>query len=68
MADDDNHDNHDNHDFGELIGVDEAAEILEVARDRVQVMVEEGLLTPVTEVGEPRFRRADVIALSELGG
>ena len=55
-------------DPGALVGVDEAAEILEVARDRVQVMVEEGLLTPVDEAGEPRFRRAEVIALSELGG
>jgi hypothetical protein len=57
-------------DPGALIGVDEAAELLEVARDRVQVMVEEGLLTPIDEggVGGPRFRRAEVIALSELGG
>jgi len=55
-------------DSGALIGIDEAAEILEVARDRVQVMVEEGMLTPVDEAGEPRFRRAEVIALSELGG
>ena len=51
-----------------LVDADEAAEILEVARDRVQVMVEEGLLTPVDEGGEQRFRRAEVIALSELGG
>lgn len=55
-------------DPGALVGIDEAAEILEVARDRVQVMVEEGLLTPVDDAGEVRFRRAEVIALSELGG
>jgi hypothetical protein len=57
-------------DPGALVGIDEAAELLEVARDRVPVMVEEGLLTPVDEEGVdgPRFRRAEVIALSELGG
>jgi hypothetical protein len=51
-----------------LIGVDEAAELLEVTPDRVFVMVEEGLLSPAGESDPPQFRRAEVIALSELGG
>jgi len=51
----------------ELIGTDEASALLEVAADRVEVMVEEGILTPVGE-GERRFRRAEVLAARELGG
>lgn len=51
-----------------MIGVDEAAELLEVTPDRVFVMVEEGLLSPAGESDPPQFRRAEVIALSELGG
>ena len=51
-----------------LIGVDEAADLLEVTPDRVSVMVEEGLLVPADDSDPPRFHRADVIALSELGG
>jgi hypothetical protein len=51
----------------DLIGIDEASVLLEVTVDRVEVMVEEGLLTPVG-AGERRFRRAEVLAVRELGG
>ena len=51
----------------DLIGVDEASALLEVNPDRVEVMVEEGLLTPVGE-GDLRFRRVEVLATRELGG
>jgi hypothetical protein len=51
----------------DLIGVDEASALLEVTADRVDVMVEEGLLTPVGD-GDRRFGRAEVLAARELGG
>jgi hypothetical protein len=51
----------------ELIGDEDASALLEVTPDRIEVMVSEGLLTPVGE-GERRFRRAEVIAARELGG
>ena len=51
----------------DLIGVDEASALLEVTPDRVAVMVEEGLLTPVGD-GDRRFRRGEVLAVRELGG
>lgn len=51
----------------ELIDADEAARLLEVTRDRIDVMVDEGLLTPVAGQ-EARFRRSEVLALRELGG
>ena len=53
---------------GALIGADEAAGLLEVTRDRLDVMIEEGLLVPADDAEPAKFRRADVIALSELGG
>jgi hypothetical protein len=51
----------------ELIGVEEASALLEVVPDRIEVMVSEGLLTPVGE-GALQFRRAEVLAARELGG
>jgi hypothetical protein len=51
----------------DLIGVDEASALLEVTPDRVGVMVEEGLLTPVGD-GDRQFRRGEVLAVRELGG
>jgi hypothetical protein len=51
----------------ELIGAEEASALLEVAPDRIEVMVSEGLLTPVGD-GELRFLRAEVLATRELGG
>ena len=56
----------------DLVGVDEVCALLEVTPDRVQVMVEEGLLDPVEDpgegAGELRFERGAVIAVRELGG
>ncbi len=53
---------------GDLITAAEAGAILEVTPDRIDVMVEEGLLVPVDVSGERRFPRAEVTALRELGG
>jgi hypothetical protein len=52
----------------DLVGVDEVCALLEVTPDRVQVMVDEGLLDPVDGEGELRFERGAVIAVRELGG
>jgi hypothetical protein len=52
----------------EVVGAAEASALLEVAEDRIPVMVEEGLLTPVAGTSDLRFRRAEVLALRLLGG
>jgi hypothetical protein len=52
----------------DLVGVDEVCALLEVTPDRVQVMVDDGLLDPVEGDGELRFERGAVIAVRELGG
>jgi hypothetical protein len=52
----------------DLIGLSEVAALLEVTEDRVQVMIDGGLLNPVGGPGEPRFYRGEVIAARELGG
>lgn len=55
----------------DLVGVEEASRLLEVAPDRVQVMVDEGMLTPVEGGGQGaglRFERSEVLALRQLGG
>jgi hypothetical protein len=51
----------------DVIGVEEATALLEVTQDRVQVMIDGGLLNPVDGPGEPRFYRGEVIAARELG-
>ena len=51
----------------DLVGAEEAAGLLEVAPDRIEVMVAEGLLTPVGD-GELRLSRSEVLAARELGG
>ena len=51
----------------DLIGAEEASALLEVAPDRIAMMVSEGMLTPVGD-GELQFTRAEVIAARELGG
>lgn len=51
----------------ELVDDEAAADLLEVAVDRIDVMVEEGLLSPAAE--SPRtFRRSEVLALRQSGG
>jgi len=52
----------------DLVAMDEVCALLEVTPDRVQVMVDEGLLDPVERDGEPHFERGAVIAVRELGG
>ncbi|HWC37140.1 MAG TPA: hypothetical protein VG476_01370 [Acidimicrobiales bacterium] len=52
----------------DVIGLDEASALLEVTRDRVQVLIDGGILNPVGRPGEPRFYRGEVIAARELGG
>ncbi len=52
----------------DLVSTEEAVRLLEVAPSRIQVMVDEGLLTPVDQGGERRFRRGEVLALRDLGG
>jgi hypothetical protein len=52
----------------DLIGVDEASRLLEVAPDRVQVMVDEGLLAPAEGGDGQQFVRAEVLAVREIGG
>lgn len=50
------------------VDLEEAARILEAAPRQVQAMIEEGLLTVSGDHSEPRFLRAEVVALRELGG
>jgi hypothetical protein len=52
----------------DLLDAEAASEVLGVPVDRVQVMVEEGLLTPQGPADEPRFVRAELMAVRELGG
>lgn len=50
------------------VDLKEAASILEAAPAQVQAMIDEGLLTDSGDHSEPRFLRAEVVALRELGG
>lgn len=52
----------------DLITVEEAASLLEVAVDRIRIMVDEGMLDPVDDEGAPTFVRAEVIAVRQIGG
>jgi hypothetical protein len=54
--------------MNDTVGATEASALLEVAEDRIPVMVEEGLLTPVPGEGDQHFRRSEVLALRQLGG
>lgn len=51
----------------ETIDAQAAAELLGVPEDRIEVMVEEGMLTPVDDSSR-RFRAAEVQALGLQGG
>ena len=57
-------------DLDEEIGIDAAAQLLEVGPDQVRAMADEGLLTPMTTIGseELRFSRAEVLAARNIGG
>jgi hypothetical protein len=51
------------------IDLEEASVILEVTPDRVQAMVEEGLLPTAGGTGTGmRFERAEVLAVRQMGG
>ena len=51
----------------ETIDAQEASDLLEVPPDRIEVLVQEGLLTPLGDGEERRFRRAEVLAVRDLG-
>lgn len=59
----------------DLIDAEEAGRLLGVTPERVEVLVDEGLLNPVPPSavavrdgsGEVQFRRAEVMAVRELG-
>ncbi len=52
----------------DLIGVNEASELLGVGTEQVETMVRDGLLVPADGSGEARFPRAEVLALRLQGG
>lgn len=52
----------------DVVGLEEAARLLEVTTGQVQVMVQEGLLTPVAGHDGSSFLRAEVMAVREMGG
>jgi hypothetical protein len=52
----------------DLIDADEACELLEVDRDRLEAMIDEELLTRTKGADGDRFSRAEVLALRQLGG
>jgi uncharacterized membrane protein len=52
----------------ELVGVEEAAELLTVPVEQVQHMVDEGMLTPVGRGDHARFALSEVLATRQLGG
>jgi len=51
----------------DLLDAAEASALMEVPPDRIDVLVEEGLLTPVGDSAERRFRRSEVLAVRDLG-
>lgn len=50
-----------------MVGWDEASRLLEVAPSRIQTMVEEDMLSPIETRDGTVFRRAEVMAVRELG-
>jgi hypothetical protein len=51
-----------------LLDGSDAAELLQVALDRLAIMIEQELLGVVLVEGEQRFVRAEVLAVRLLGG
>lgn len=57
------------HPEADLIGIEEAAALLDEPAEQVRTMLEEGMLTAVGDAdGEPRVRRAEVLAVRQMGG
>jgi hypothetical protein len=54
--------------LADVIRLEEVGALLDVSRDRVEVLVEGGLLNPIGGPGEARFYRGEVIAAREQGG
>ena len=52
----------------QAVGLDKAAELLDVGPDQVRAMIDEGLLTPLSGYDEPTFDHAEVVAARNLGG
>jgi maltose-binding protein MalE len=52
----------------ETLDATQAAEVLEVTPDRIAVLVEEGLLTPLPGRDDVAFDPAEVRAVNLLGG
>jgi hypothetical protein len=52
----------------DLITADEACALLEVEAGRFQAMVDEDMLSASDSDDGPRYSRAEVLALRELGG
>jgi hypothetical protein len=52
----------------DLIDADEACELLEVDRDRLDAMIDEGMLSRTDGADGGRFSRSEVLALRQLGG
>ena len=51
----------------DMVDAQEASALLEVPPDRVDALVEEGLLAAFGDGGERRFRRSEVLAVHDLG-
>ena len=51
----------------DMLDAEEASVLLEVPPDRVDVLVDEGLLTQLGDGEERRFRRSEVLAVRDLG-
>ena len=51
----------------DMVDAREASALLEVPPDRVDVLVEEGLLTAFGDGEARRFRRSEVLAVRDLG-
>jgi hypothetical protein len=53
----------------DLVGVEDAAEVLEVPVEQVHAMADQGLITPVEGSGDgARFRRSELLAARLQGG
>jgi len=52
----------------DLIDRDEACALLEIDSERLAAMVNQGMLESVGTDDDPRYSRAEVVALRELGG
>ena len=52
----------------ELLGLDEASELLGVPVEQVRAMADQGLITRHDTDNGPGFQRAELIAARDLGG